>query len=605
MTDPLITALKTNRVNHAYLFSGPRGCGKTTSARILARCLNCEQGPTPEPCGKCPSCVELSRGGSGSLDVVEIDAASHNGVDDARDLRERAGFAPARDRYKIFILDEAHMVTTQGFNALLKIVEEPPAHVKFIFATTEPDKVISTIRSRTHHYPFRLAPPNVMLDYLNELMQKEKITADAGVLSLVTRAGGGSFRDTLSVLDQLIAGSEGDNINYDRTVALLGYTHASLLDEVTTALADQDSAGVFKSVDKVIQTGQDPKRFAEDLLERFRDLILVSATRGKASAVLRGADETEILGLESIASKFGQVSLSKSADIIADAITELSGATSPKLQLEILMARLLVALSDSSGNVLPQVSTPPLNDVFHAPTPAQPVVKSAEPVVKFAEPAVKSAEPAVKSAQPVELKDSESVTLEHFQNSWEQILQAVNHRSKATWTVLLGSTPRIWQEGVLHIAFATESNLRRFAPKPGEESGPDHLRSAIVDVLSVATKFLPYRGGVAPAANAPRNPVSKTETVTPENPAPKNPTSTKPEAEIPVAEKPEPEVPAAEKPAPKKPTPKKVEEESATAEVAAVETVVETVVEAADDGQRYGDAVLREVLNAKPVEKDK
>jgi DNA polymerase-3 subunit gamma/tau len=274
VTDPLRTALRNDRVNHAYLFSGPRGCGKTTSARILARCLNCVEGPTDTPCGVCPSCIELSRDGGGSMDVVEIDAASHNGVDDARDLRERAVFAPARDRYKIFILDEAHMVTPQGFNALLKIVEEPPEHVKFIFATTEPEKVIGTIRSRTHHYPFRLVPPAQMLEYVQSLCQSEKVDVEAGVLPLVVRAGGGSVRDTLSLLDQLIAGSEGSLVQYERAVALLGYTHGALLGEVVDALGARDASAAFAAIDRVIQTGQDPRRFVEDLLERLRDLII-------------------------------------------------------------------------------------------------------------------------------------------------------------------------------------------------------------------------------------------------------------------------------------------------------------------------------------------
>ena len=286
VTAPLMTALRTDRVNHAYLFSGPRGCGKTTSARILASCLNCAEGPTDTPCGKCPSCIELSRDGSGSLDVVEIDAASHNGVDDARDLRERAIFAPARDRYKIFILDEAHMVTPQGFNALLKIVEEPPAHVKFIFATTEPEKVIGTIRSRTHHYPFRLVPPAQMLEYLEQLCVSEKVEVAPGVLSLVVRSGGGSVRDSLSLLDQLIAGSEGGKVEYDRAAALLGFTHAALLNEVVDAFAVKNSASVFASVDKVIQTGQDPRRFVEDLLEHLRDLIVILSVGEEAKNVL-------------------------------------------------------------------------------------------------------------------------------------------------------------------------------------------------------------------------------------------------------------------------------------------------------------------------------
>ena len=278
VTDPLMNALRTNRVNQAYLFSGPRGCGKTTSARILARCLNCAEGPTDTPCGVCPSCIELGRDGGGSLDVVEIDAASHNGVDDARDIRERAVFAPARDRFKIFILDEAHMVTPQGFNALLKIVEEPPEHVKFIFATTEPDKVIGTIRSRTHHYPFRLVPPAQLLEYVQQLCDSEGMKVAPGVLPLVVRAGGGSPRDTLSLLDQLMAGSESSTIEYERAVALLGYTHSALLGEVIDAIGVRDAAAAFGAVDRVIQTGQDPRRFVEDLLERLRDIIIVSAT---------------------------------------------------------------------------------------------------------------------------------------------------------------------------------------------------------------------------------------------------------------------------------------------------------------------------------------
>jgi DNA polymerase-3 subunit gamma/tau len=348
VTDPLRTALRTDRVNHAYLFSGPRGCGKTTSARILARCLNCAEGPTDTPCGICPSCVELSRDGGGSLDVVEIDAASHNGVDDARDLRERAVFAPARDRFKIFILDEAHMVTPQGFNALLKIVEEPPEHVKFIFATTEPEKVIGTIRSRTHHYPFRLVPPAQMLDYVQQLCTSEGVEVEAGVLPLVVRAGGGSVRDTLSLLDQLIAGSEGTQIDYERAVALLGYTHGALLDEVVDAIGARDAAAVFGAVDRVIQTGQDPRRFVEDLLERLRDLIIVAATSGNAAAVLRGVPQDQLDRMSQQAATFGTAELSRAADVVNAALTEMTGATSPRLHLELMVARILVPASDDT-----------------------------------------------------------------------------------------------------------------------------------------------------------------------------------------------------------------------------------------------------------------
>ncbi|WP_442863760.1 DNA polymerase III subunit gamma and tau [Arthrobacter sp. FW306-05-C] len=348
VTEPLMTALRKNRVNHAYLFSGPRGCGKTTSARILARCLNCAQGPTDTPCGTCPSCIELARGGSGSLDVIEIDAASHGGVDDARDLRERATFAPVRDRYKIFIIDEAHMVTSAGFNALLKIVEEPPEHIKFIFATTEPDKVIGTIRSRTHHYPFRLVPPEPLMAYLELLCRQENVPVAPGVLSLVIRAGGGSVRDSLSVLDQLMAGAGPNGLDYELAVALLGYTHASLLDDVVEAIAASDSATVFRAVDRVIQTGHDPRRFVEDLLERFRDLIIVQAMPESAHAILRGMPADQIARLQNQAHNLGAAELSRAADVTNTALTEMTGATSPRLHLELLCARILLPSSEQN-----------------------------------------------------------------------------------------------------------------------------------------------------------------------------------------------------------------------------------------------------------------
>ncbi|MDV2981014.1 UNVERIFIED_CONTAM: DNA polymerase III subunit gamma and tau [Actinomycetes bacterium ARC8] len=348
VTEPLMTALRKNRVNHAYLFSGPRGCGKTTSARILARCLNCAQGPTDTPCGTCPSCVELARGGSGSLDVIEIDAASHGGVDDARDLRERATYAPVRDRYKIFIIDEAHMVTSAGFNALLKIVEEPPEHIKFIFATTEPDKVIGTIRSRTHHYPFRLVPPEPLMAYLELLCNQENVPVAPGVLSLVIRAGGGSVRDSLSVLDQLMAGAGPNGLDYELAVALLGYTHASLLDDVVEAVAASDAATVFRAVDRVIQTGHDPRRFVEDLLERFRDLIIVQAMPESAQTILRGMPADQIARLKNQAHNLGAAELSRAADVTNTALTEMTGATSPRLHLELLCARILLPSSEQN-----------------------------------------------------------------------------------------------------------------------------------------------------------------------------------------------------------------------------------------------------------------
>jgi DNA polymerase-3 subunit gamma/tau len=343
-----MTALRKNRVNHAYLFSGPRGCGKTTSARILARCLNCAKGPTDTPCGVCQSCVELARGGAGSLDVIEIDAASHGGVDDARDLRERATYAPVRDRYKIFIIDEAHMVTSAGFNALLKIVEEPPEHIKFIFATTEPDKVIGTIRSRTHHYPFRLVPPEPLMAYLELLCKQENVPVAPGVLSLVIRAGAGSVRDSLSVLDQLMAGAGPNGLDYELAVALLGYTHASLLDDVIEAIAASDSATVFRAVDRVIQTGHDPRRFVEDLLERFRDLIIVQAMPESAQSILRGMPADQIARMQNQAHNLGAAELSRAADVTNTALTEMTGATSPRLHLELLCARILLPSAEQT-----------------------------------------------------------------------------------------------------------------------------------------------------------------------------------------------------------------------------------------------------------------
>ncbi len=346
VTVPLSAALDKDRVNHAYLFSGPRGCGKTTSARILARCLNCAQGPTSTPCGECDSCRDLARGGPGSLDVVEIDAASHGGVDDARSLRERAVFAPARDRYKVFIIDEAHMVSTQGFNALLKIVEEPPPHVRFVFATTEPEKVIGTIRSRTHHYPFRLVPPERLQAYLGEVCEREGVTVGHGVLPLVVRAGAGSVRDTLSVLDQLIAGAGPDGLEYGTAVALLGYTDGALLDDVVDALAAGDGATVFRVVDRVIESGHDPRRFVEDLLERLRDLLVVAAMPDGGHAVLRGAPADLLERMRGQAARFGRAELSRNADVVNAALTEMTGATSPRLQLELLCARLLLPAAD-------------------------------------------------------------------------------------------------------------------------------------------------------------------------------------------------------------------------------------------------------------------
>jgi DNA polymerase-3 subunit gamma/tau len=607
VTDPLRTALRTDRVNHAYLFSGPRGCGKTTSARILARCLNCAEGPTDTPCGVCPSCVELSRDGGGSLDVVEIDAASHNGVDDARDLRERAVFAPARDRYKIFILDEAHMVTPQGFNALLKIVEEPPEHVKFIFATTEPEKVIGTIRSRTHHYPFRLVPPGQMLDYVQQLCDSEKVTVQPGVLPLVVRAGGGSVRDTLSLLDQLMAGSEGDTVEYERAVALLGYTHGALLDDVVDALGARDAAAAFGSVDRVIQTGQDPRRFVEDLLERLRDLIIVAATSGNAQAVLRGVPQDQLDRMVLQASTFGTAELSRAADVVNSALTEMTGATSPRLHLELMVARMLVPSSDDTERgALARVerlerrigvedaAAPAARPASAPPTAAGPAAGgvAAEQRIETAA-QVAAVDPTERSSVGAGVAESRSdspsstaptapVTLEQLRDAWPEILEVVQKAKMSAWAVVYTATPRALDGDILALSFVSQGDVDSFKQPQGAGEGVSEvLRRAIVEVLGFRVKF-------TAKADASADPATHTATVSADPAAPAKARETDGEgwavAEIPGAERPEvapPVVDAVAASAPKN-APK--------AKAAPAEK------------PRYGESVVRELLGANFIE---
>ncbi|MFE0591009.1 DNA polymerase III subunit gamma and tau [Micromonospora echinospora] len=353
VTEPLSQALRSGRLNHAYLFSGPRGCGKTSSARILARSLNCEQGPTPEPCGQCASCRSLASDGAGSIDVIEIDAASHGGVDDARELREKAFFAPANSRFKIYVIDEAHMVSSAGFNALLKLVEEPPEYVKFIFATTEPEKVLGTIKSRTHHYPFRLIPPKVLRPYLEQLCEAEGVTVDPAVFPLVVRAGGGSARDSLSVLDQLIAGAGPEGVSYARAAALLGVTDSALIDEMCDALAAGDGAAAYATVDRVAEAGHDPRRFASDLLERLRDLIVLQQVPEAAGKGLIDGPADQIERMTAQAQRLGPATLSRCADIVHNGLVEMRGATAPRLLLELICARMLLpGVDDSTGGLL-------------------------------------------------------------------------------------------------------------------------------------------------------------------------------------------------------------------------------------------------------------
>jgi DNA polymerase-3 subunit gamma/tau len=543
VTEPLMTALRGDRVGHAYLFSGPRGCGKTTSARILARCLNCAEGPTDVPCGVCESCVELGRGGGGSLDVVEIDAASHNGVDDARDLRERAVFAPARDRFKIFILDEAHMVTPQGFNALLKLVEEPPDHVKFIFATTEPEKVIGTIRSRTHHYPFRLVPPAAMLEYVQNLCETEGVTVEPGVLSLVVRAGGGSPRDTLSLLDQLIAGSEGTLVTYARAVALLGYTHAELLDEVIDAFGAADAAAAFAAVDRVVQTGQDPRRFVDDLLERLRDLIVVAATGQEAAAVLRGVPAEELARMMRQADVFGSLRLSRTADLVIATLDEMTGATSPRLQLELMVARVLAQSGEAVAATpapAPAAAAAPAPPAAPAPAAAPGARSAAAPTTPAREPtAPAAATPAAPASAPeAEPPAAERpaaaapaaapppagpITLQHMRDAWPEVLGRLEETSRASWLLASGARVSELEGDVLTLSFQSQSDVAKFKKLSAGAGPSEDLRQAILAVLGIRVKYLAKHdsetGPAAGAAETPPAPPPSAPTVRPEAPS--------------------------------------------------------------------------------------
>jgi len=448
VTGPLGQALSSGRVHHAFLFSGPRGCGKTSSARILARALNCEQGPTPTPCGKCQSCQDLANGGPGSLDVIEIDAASHGGVDDARDLRERAFYAPVSSRYKVYIIDEAHMVTREGFNALLKLVEEPPDHVKFVFATTEPDKVLATIRSRTHHYAFRLVAPRILSDHLARVAAEENVTVEDAVLPMVVRAGAGSVRDALSVLDQLIAGSTENTISMSYASGLLGYTDGQLLDDVIDAFAARRGAAVFETLDRALDSGLDPRRFVADLLERFRDLLILTVagadTEHLDALITAAPDELDRMKVQ--ASHFGLAELTRNAEVLSEGLVEMRGATSPRLLLEIMAARLLLPGADDADRGL-QVRVEQLERQSRQAAAGRPApVLAAVPTPVTSQPVATTAPvvaDAVATAEGVPAKPKKGAQtaatgtdVEAVRRKWPEIVEEMKNVKRSAWIQL-------------------------------------------------------------------------------------------------------------------------------------------------------------------------
>lgn len=558
----LKNALDAGHSSHAYLFSGPRGCGKTTSARILARCLNCANGPTATPCGTCDSCVDLAAGGPGSLDVIEIDAASHNGVDDARELRERASFAPARDRFKIFILDEAHMVTSAGFNALLKIVEEPPEHVKFIFATTEPEKVIGTIRSRTHHYPFRLVSPQVLLPYLQQLCESEGIVAEPGVLDLVIRAGGGSVRDSLSVLDQLIAGAGPGGLSLPQAVGLLGYTDTAILEDMVDALGKQDGFRAFQIIDTAATMGVDATQFTKDLLQMLRDVLICGLIPQQAADVLPHVPEDQLQRMLEQASAWGTRRLSRSADQLDETLRTMSGTASPKLQLELLLGRLLAADSQPEQQV--PVSPPVAAPVAAAPAPVatpRATPPAPEPAPAAAPVAPPAAEPR-KAPAPQQPRPAAAPTqvapasagADQLNEKWQKVMASVDRQSRVSGVVAKGTSPvevsggalKLFPENAVRARLgAGSAALNHIAAAVAEVFGPN-LRVEIVDSNQPAASpppaapasITPAETHVTPEPSPAPEPVKETPQSTPwEAPAPPPQTEPDPiteEADLPA-----------------------------------------------------------------------
>jgi DNA polymerase-3 subunit gamma/tau len=531
VTEPLSTALTAGRINHAYLFSGPRGCGKTSSARILARSLNCEQGPTATPCGVCDSCIGLGAGGSGTIDVVELDAASHGGVDDTRELRDRAFYAPAQSRYRVFIVDEAHMVTTAGFNALLKIVEEPPDHLIFVFATTEPEKVLPTIRSRTHHYPFRLLAPRTMRGLVEKICAQEDVVVDDAVYPLVIRAGGGSPRDTLSVLDQLLAGAEGNRVSYQRALGLLGATDVALIDEAVDALAAGDAAALFGAVESVIDAGHDPRRFATDLLERFRDLLVLQAVPDATSRGVVDAPEDVLDRMREQAARLGPATLTRYAEAVHAGLTEMRGATAPRLLLEVICARLLLpSASDAESALLQRIERietrldmsipageqPPQQPTYVRSSAAKPSTPAAPPVAA-AEP---TPEPGPPTSQPV-AEDAPAVvgsaepSAAAVRTLWPTVRDKVRQRSRTTEVMLAGATVRAVEDNTLVLSHDSPPLAKRLS----EQRNADVIAEALKDALGVNWRVRCEAGGPAAAApEAPPPPIERRSRVVPPPP---------------------------------------------------------------------------------------
>jgi DNA polymerase-3 subunit gamma/tau len=496
VTVPLSNALSGDRTHHAYLFSGPRGCGKTSSARIMARSLNCVEGPTPTPCGECQSCKDLVANGPGSLDVIEIDAATHGLVDDARDLRDKAFFAPVQSRYKIYIIDEAHQLGTGAANALLKVVEEPPPHVIFIFATTEPEKLISTIRSRTHHYPFRLVPPGILVAHLEKICNAEGVKVAKGVLPLVVRASGGSVRDALSILGQLLAGAGSDGVSYEIAIQLLGFTDGALLDDAIDALAARDGASLFKTVDRVIESGHDPRRFTSDFLERLRDLMIVDALQQtNANSILRDLPEDQIERMRTQANQIGAANLSRAADIAAEGLTQMRGATAPRLILELICGRILLPGGDTSERgLLSRIERLERADSISAPvTTSTPAVKAAEPKPAKIEEAALTEQADSKKALPEAAVPVKAASLENktidvtgLRRIWPDVIEEVKKKRRLTWSLLSASAQIVsMDENSITIGIVNPGARDSFLRSESDVI----LRQAFVDVVGVDKKI--------------------------------------------------------------------------------------------------------------------